>query len=85
MVPAAIAQQAKRLLHRPVVVLEFGNIEGKAKFDGIWAGASLLHVPIEHLGFVVARIHRILRPGGVLVRTLRRTSYLRFAPLSIAT
>ncbi|MGA8479759.1 MAG: class I SAM-dependent methyltransferase [Chthoniobacterales bacterium] len=45
-----MAQQAERLLRRPVVVLEFGNIEGEAKFDGVWAGASLLHVPIEHLG-----------------------------------
>lgn len=47
------------------MVLEFGNIEGEAKFDGVWAGASLLHVPIEHLGVVVARIHRSLCPGGV--------------------
>jgi SAM-dependent methyltransferase len=66
-----MAQQAERLLHRPVVVLEFGNIEGEAKFHGVWAGASLLHVPIEHLGVVLARIHRILRPGGVFFASFK--------------
>jgi SAM-dependent methyltransferase len=66
-----MAQQAERLLHRPVMVLEFGNIDGEAKFDGVWAGASLLHIPIEHLGDVVARIHRILRPSGVLFSSFK--------------
>jgi SAM-dependent methyltransferase len=66
-----MAQEAERLLHRPVMVLEFGLIEGEARFDGVWANASLLHIPIEHLGDVVARINRILRPSGVLFASFK--------------
>src|SRR5260221_14362507 len=66
-----MAQQAERLLHRPVMVLEFGNIDCEAKFDGVWAGASLLHIPIEHLGDVVARIHPILPPRGELFASFK--------------
>ena len=35
-------------------------------FDGIWASASLLHVPKENLRFVLSEIGRILKPEGVL-------------------
>jgi SAM-dependent methyltransferase len=66
-----MAREAERHLNRPVAVLEFGNIKGEAKFDGVWASASLLHIPIEHLGDVVARIHRIMRSNGLLFASFK--------------
>jgi len=35
------------------------------QFDGIWACASLLHVPAAEMDEVFARFGRALRPGGV--------------------
>jgi hypothetical protein len=35
----------------------------EAVFDGIWASASLLHVPRQAMGAVLARFVRELRPG----------------------
>jgi SAM-dependent methyltransferase len=61
-----MARQAERRLHRPVTILQFGDIEGEARFDGVWAGACLLHVPIGRLGGVIMRIHRVLHSSGVL-------------------
>ncbi len=36
------------------------------RFDGIFANASLFHVPREHLARVLRELHAALKPGGVL-------------------
>ncbi|MES2994946.1 MAG: class I SAM-dependent methyltransferase [Patescibacteria group bacterium] len=41
--------------------LDFAN----DMFDGIWANASLHHVPKEKLAPVLVRIHRLLKAGGL--------------------
>jgi SAM-dependent methyltransferase len=38
----------------------------QAGFDGIFANASLFHVPGQELPRVLAELHRALRPGGIL-------------------
>lgn len=45
-------------------VMAFDQLEAEAAYDGIWAHASLLHVPRGALPGVLARIDRALRPGG---------------------
>lgn len=37
-----------------------------ARFDGIFANASLFHVPSAHLPRVLAELYATLKPGGVL-------------------
>jgi SAM-dependent methyltransferase len=37
-----------------------------ARFDGVFANASLFHVPGRHLARVLGQLHTTLRPGGVL-------------------
>jgi SAM-dependent methyltransferase len=61
-----MALQAERRLQRPVLVLEFSEIAGEARFDGVWAHACLLHVPLNHLGEVLSRIYEVLNSPGVL-------------------
>jgi SAM-dependent methyltransferase len=61
-----MARQAERRLQRPVQVLEFGEIDGEARFDGVWAHACLLHVPFSFLGSVLSRIHSTLKSPGIL-------------------
>jgi ubiquinone/menaquinone biosynthesis C-methylase UbiE len=39
-------------------------------FDGIWACASLLHVPKRDIGRALTEMYRILRPGGILFTSM---------------
>jgi len=66
-----MALQAERRFQRPVLVLEFGEIEGEACFDGVWASACLLHVPLGCLGEVLTRIYGVLRSPGVLFASFK--------------
>ncbi|WP_338035944.1 class I SAM-dependent methyltransferase [Halochromatium roseum] len=50
----------------PVEVKRFQAIDWCERFDGIWACASLLHVPLAELPVVLQRLARALRPEGVL-------------------
>ncbi|PDT05506.1 SAM-dependent methyltransferase [Rhizobium chutanense] len=63
---AELARQAERLIGRPVRVMLFQELDADSTFDGVWAHASLLHVPRPELPDVFARIRRALRPGGLL-------------------
>lgn len=61
-----MARQAEDRLKHPVSILEFGQIEGEARFAGVWACACLLHIPLGDLGEVLSRIYRVLDSPGVL-------------------
>ncbi|AYC31021.1 class I SAM-dependent methyltransferase [Pseudomonas cavernae] len=37
-----------------------------ARFDGVFANASLFHVPLQELPRVLGQLHATLKPGGVL-------------------
>ena len=57
---------ASRLLQQKVRQLRFQELDYEACFDGIWACASLLHVPERQQAEVFHRLMRALVPGGVL-------------------
>jgi cyclopropane fatty-acyl-phospholipid synthase-like methyltransferase len=61
-----LARQAEKLIGRPVTVMRFQDLESVDTFDGVWAEASLLHVPRAELPDVFARIHRALKAGAPL-------------------
>ena len=65
---AALAQTK---LRRPVRVMSFEGVEDVAAFDGIWASASLLHVPKAELPALFVRLARALKPGGLLMATFK--------------
>ena len=62
----ALAQQARAYCGIPVQVLRVQEGPWMACFDGIWARASLLHVPMRELPEVLGRLTVALKPGGVL-------------------
>ncbi|MEI2296599.1 class I SAM-dependent methyltransferase [Ensifer sp. MJa1] len=63
---AELAREAEARIGRTVEVVRFQAIDWRRHFDGIWAEASLLHVPRAELADVLARVYRALRPGGFL-------------------
>ena len=46
--------------------LRFEELEGQEKYDGIWAGASLLHIEKKMLPDVMTRLYCLLKKNGVL-------------------
>ena len=51
-----------RILHQKFLNLELPSLS----FDGIFANASLFHVPSQELPRVLSDLHTALRPGGIL-------------------
>jgi cyclopropane fatty-acyl-phospholipid synthase-like methyltransferase len=62
----SLAQEAERLLGHSVVVCRHQDVVFANAFDGIWAMATLLHVPHDDLPDVLTRYRRALTPGGLL-------------------
>ncbi len=50
----------------PVRKLTFQEMAFHDEFDGIWACASLLHIPLDELSEVLVRCTNALKSGGVL-------------------
>ncbi|PYP85951.1 MAG: SAM-dependent methyltransferase [Blastocatellia bacterium AA13] len=52
-------------------VLSFQELDFREEFDGIWACASLLHVPKTEMDDVLRRLAGALKVGGVLYTSLK--------------
>lgn len=63
---AAFASHAAQLLDQAVPVKFFQDVDEQNCYDGIWACASLLHLPGMELPDVFAHLWCALKPGGVL-------------------
>lgn len=61
-----LASRAAQRLAIEVTVAPAQSLDAHARFDGVWACASLLHVPLAETDDVWARIARALVPGGVV-------------------
>lgn len=58
----------------------FEQIDYAAKFDGVWACASLLHVPRANMSEVLQALARALVTGGVLYVSLKEGAGERVIP-----
>lgn len=71
---SGLAAIASRRLGRPVRIARFDEMEDIEAFDAVWAHASLLHVPRISLPGILARLHRALKPGGLLFASFKAGS-----------
>jgi len=60
-----LAQMATQLIGLPVEICRFDEFHHGEAFDGIWACASLLHVPMAELAPVVQHLANLLKSGGL--------------------
>jgi len=71
----AFCQMAKEYSACPVLHQSFLHLElEKNRFDGIFANASMFHIPSSELPGVLKQLHRALRPGGILFSSNPRGS-----------
>ena len=66
-----IAKLAHQHTNHPIGVRTFLEISEEASYDGIWACASLLHVPESDLPEAFFRLWRSLKPAGVLYASFK--------------
>lgn len=66
-----LARLAENYIGQKVDVLSFQNLAVDEEFDGVWACASILHVPLDDLSDVFLRIFRSLKPNGTLYASFK--------------
>ncbi len=68
---AACCKLAEAYIGQPVLCQTFDELDFDQTFDGVWACASLLHLPYAELPGVFEKIARALRPGGTLYASFK--------------
>lgn len=64
-------KRATQYIGREVLDLRFEDISFDKEFDGIWASASLLHVPMDELPQVMLKMRKALKEGGVMYASFK--------------
>ncbi len=59
----------------PVRQMRFQELDDVGVYDGIWACASILHVPKAELPNVLERIARALKKGGILYTSFKNGDF----------
>ncbi len=60
---------------KDVLHMTFDEMDFEDVFDGVWANASLLHVPRKEIADILHKVIRSLKKDGVLYLTLRYGEY----------
>lgn len=66
-----ICKEAEKVLGQKVLCKTFEELDDENVYDGIWACASLLHVPKERIAEVLSRLKYALKDGGVLYASFK--------------
>lgn len=66
-----LAAIASARIGRPVRVMRSDELPEAGAYDGVWANACLLHVPVAALPDILMRIFNSLRPGGVFFASFK--------------
>ncbi len=76
---AELARIAQKRTGQDVLVMDFQDLDVDAEFDGVfdgvWAAASLLHVPSDKLPGVLKSVERSLRGNGVFVASFKESEH----------
>ncbi len=67
----AIAEITSNFLAQEVMVMKAQDLSDDEKYDGVWACASLLHIPDSEMSATMEQISHALRPGGIAYISLK--------------
>lgn len=73
-----MAMKAAEFLGRDVWHMRFEDMTFSGEFDGVWASASLLHVPYEGLREMIEKIHQALRSRGIFYCSFKYGDRMRW-------
>lgn len=66
-----MCKEAEKLLEKQVLNMTFQDMTFDNEFDGIWACASLLHVPQKEMNAVISNLRRALKPNGIIYASFK--------------
>ena len=66
-----LVEFASRLTEQKVLHMSFGDLDFENEFHGIWASASLLHIPQEEMDDVLEKLSSALKNNGVLYASFK--------------
>ena len=55
----------------PVKQMLFQQLDEREKYDGIWACASILHLPLQDLESILHKMSRALKPSGIIYTSFK--------------
>jgi len=64
-------KRASEYIGQEVLDMRFEEMSFENKFDGIWASASLLHVPMDQLPEIMGKMNKALKDGGVIYASFK--------------
>lgn len=59
----------------PVKQMLFQQLDEQEKYDGIWACASILHLPLQNLETVLHKMSRALKSSGIIYTSFKYGTY----------
>lgn len=66
-----ICEEAQKLIKQEVFCIKFEALQFQQEFDGIWACASLLHVPFAEISGVLKRFWDALKESGIFYASFK--------------
>lgn len=66
-----ICEEAEKLIKQKVFCVKFEEMQFQREFDGIWACASLLHIPYIEMSEVLKRFWNALKENGILYASFK--------------
>ena len=66
-----MCKRASKLTGREVKNMRFEDMSFESDFDGIWASATLLHVPMTELPKIMQKMNTALKNGGVMYASFK--------------
>ena len=70
-----LCNRATGIIGIPVKRMLFQELNEQNRYDGIWACASILHLPKKELANVIRKIEIALKPGGILYTSFKYGSF----------
>ncbi len=68
---AEMCRLASEYIGREVENMRFEEMSFEGEFDGIWASATLLHVPMDELPGIMLKMKAALKDGGVMYASFK--------------
>ena len=68
---AEMVRKCREYPHAYCVRLLFSDVAFKEEFDGVWACASILHLPVPEAKDAIRRLTTALKPGGAMLVSLK--------------
>lgn len=62
---------AEEYIGQPVECMRFDELKYNSQFDGVWACASLLHVEKNKLPYILRKLHKALKSGGIMYASFK--------------